>query len=120
MIIKLQQVILIVFLMFSVMMGFAQSSSDNYEKDNLLEIENIVATPNPFSVTTKIRFISKAKMDIVFCVKDLIGNTVYTKKLKTKIGKNSIPFFRDRLASGIYIYSVKTGNEEFSKRLVIK
>ncbi|PID70899.1 MAG: hypothetical protein CR985_02495 [Flavobacteriales bacterium] len=118
----LQCLIIILFYFFSVV-SYAQSSSSNYNDDDgskIMEIEKIMATPNPFSVTTRINFISNAKVDIIFCVKDLIGNTVYTKKIKTKIGKNSISFFRNQLASGIYIYSVKTGNEVFSKRLVIK
>lgn len=120
MIIKLQFLIIILLLFFSIG-SYAQNTPRVIENDqNLLEIQNIMATPNPFSVTTKIKFISLAKLDVVLCVKDLIGNTVYTKKIKTKIGMNSIPFFRDQLASGIYIYSVKSGNEEFSKRLVIK
>ena len=42
-----------------------------------------------------------------FFVKDLLGNTIYSQKVQTKIGANSIPFYRDELESGMYIYSIK-------------
>jgi len=80
----------------------------------------VVASPNPFSVTTRIRFQADEKMELDFFVKDLLGNTVYFQKYKTKIGANSIPFYRDELESGIYIYSIKSNSKIISKRIVIK
>ncbi|MBT8384724.1 MAG: T9SS type A sorting domain-containing protein [Bacteroidia bacterium] len=83
-------------------------------------IKDIVASPNPFSVTTKIKFQAEAVFEIEFSVKDLIGNVVYLQKYTTKYRLNTIPFFRDKLDSGIYIYSLKTNSEIISKRIVIK
>ena len=83
-------------------------------------IKDLVASPNPFSVTTKIKFQAEAVFEIEFSVKDLIGNVVYLQKYTTKYGLNTIPFFRDKLDSGIYIYSLKTNSEIISKRIVIK
>lgn len=100
---------------------FAQQQESNViVKDTTMILKDIVASPNPFSVTTKIKFHAYRSFELEFTVKDLIGNTVYFKKYTTKRGANYIPFYRDKLDSGIYIYSIKTNNEVVSKRIVIK
>lgn len=85
-----------------------------------MQIHDIVASPNPFSVTTRIKFIADDEMDLDFFVKDLLGNKIFSKKIHTKKGINTITFYRDDLASGIYIYSLKTKSKIISKRIVIK
>ena len=97
-----------------------QSEKNGISSDSGNFVKEIVASPNPFSVTTKIKFQATAVFEIQFSVKDLIGNTVYTQQYTTKVGTNSIPFYRDKLDSGIYIYSIKTNTEIRSKRIVIK
>ena len=97
-----------------------QSEANAVKKDTTTVLRNIVASPNPFSVTTKIKFYAEGAFKIEFSVKDLIGNTVHFQKYTTKKGINYIPFYRDKLDSGIYIYSIKTNNEIISKRIVIK
>jgi len=100
---------------------FAQQEESNIiVKDTTMILKDIVASPNPFSVTTKIKFHAYRSFELEFTVKDLIGNTVYFKKYTTKKGANYIPFYRDKLDSGIYIYSIKTNTEVVSKRIVIK
>jgi len=100
---------------------FAQQKESNIiVKDTTMILKDIVASPNPFSVTTKIKFHAYRSFELEFTVKDLIGNTVYFKKYTTKKGANYIPFYRDKLDSGIYIYSIKTNTEVVSKRIVIK
>jgi hypothetical protein len=98
--------------------------SDSRDKDILESsvsgIRDVVASPNPFSVTTRIRFIADEEFEIDFYVKDLLGNIIHVEKVKTKKGLNSIPFYRDELESGIYIYSLKTKSKVISKRIVIK
>jgi hypothetical protein len=83
-------------------------------------IHDVVASPNPFSVATRIRFFSDEEFEMDFLVKDLLGNTIHKEKFKSVKGHNSIPFFRDELESGIYIYSLKTKTKVVSKRIVIK
>ncbi len=97
-----------------------QYEKNNITHDSVMIIKKIVASPNPFSVTTKIKFHAMAVFEIEFSVKDLIGNVVYFQKYTTKTGANTIPFYRDKLDSGIYIYSIKTNTEITSKRIVIK
>ncbi len=105
---------------FSLTAFSQQSDAAVVQKDTTTVIKNIVASPNPFSVTTKIKFQAEGVFKIDFSVKDLIGNTVHHQKYTTKKGINYIPFYRDKLDSGIYIYSIKTNNEIISKRIVIK
>ncbi|MEN8123698.1 MAG: T9SS type A sorting domain-containing protein [Bacteroidota bacterium] len=102
---------------------FAQN--DDLRDKQILEsadniIHDIIASPNPFSVTTRIRFIADEVIDVEFHVKDLLGNSIQSDKIKTKKGGNSITFYREDLASGIYIYSIKTKTKIISKRIVIK
>jgi len=103
---------------------FAQTDDDVKDLEilegALLGIHEVVASPNPFSVATRIRFFSDEEFEMDFVVKDLLGNTIHSEKLKSNKGHNSITFFRDELESGIYIYSLKTKTKVVSKRIVIK
>ena len=103
---------------------FAQDDQDARDLEILekavVGIRDIVASPNPFSVTTRIRFVADGEYEMDFLVKDLLGNTIHSRKLVTKKGHNTIPFFREDLESGIYIYSLKTESKVISKRIVIK
>ena len=116
----------LLFLLFLLTFSTAIFAQDVDSKDkNILEnslsgIQDVVASPNPFSVTTRIRFNADDAFEIDFYVKDLLGNTIHAQKVTTKKGANSIPFFRDELESGIYIYSLKTKSKVISKRIVIK
>lgn len=97
-----------------------QNESQSVAGESVATVKDVIASPNPFSVTTKIKFQANAVFEIEFSVKDLIGNVVYFQKFTTKEGVNTIPFYRDKLDSGIYIYSIKTASEVISKRIVIK
>jgi Secretion system C-terminal sorting domain len=97
-----------------------ESEDKSILENSIGGIHDVVASPNPFSVTTRIRFMADDVFEIDFFVKDLLGNTIYAEKVKTKKGSNSIPFYRGDLESGIYIYSLKTESKVISKRIVIK
>ena len=90
--------------------GFSQEKS----------IIELSAAPNPFLNSTKINFTSANKSAVIFSVKNILGKTVYKEQFTAEIGKNSIPFFKGNLLSGIYIYSIQNKNSITSKRLVIK
>ena len=115
-----KKLLLLLIVTFSTTVFAQQEQQNTIVKDTTMILKDIVASPNPFSVTTKIKFRAYKSFELEFSVKDLIGNTVYFKKFTTKKGANYIPFYRDKLDSGIYIYSIKTNNEVVSKRIVIK
>ncbi|MBL4745226.1 MAG: T9SS type A sorting domain-containing protein [Flavobacteriaceae bacterium] len=80
----------------------------------------VTAYPNPFSTETRVNFNSTVRQTVTFTVKNLLGNTVYMERINAKKGRNYVPFKRDNLQNGMYIYSLQTDTEIVSKRLVIR
>jgi hypothetical protein len=105
----IKKILFILFLSIT-SLGFSQQKS----------IDDLSAAPNPFTSATKISFTSNAKTTIFFTVKNVLGKTVFKKSLQVKSGKNSIPFYRNDLSAGMYIYSIQDKEKVISKRLVIK
>ena len=83
-------------------------------------IEKLAAFPNPFSNATKITFNSISSTQVIFTVKNVLGKTVFTQKIKRVKGENSIPFSKGNLSTGIYIYTLQNKSQITSKRLVIQ
>lgn len=83
-------------------------------------IQKLSAFPNPFTNQTKITFVSDNQQTVVLIVKDVLGKTVYRKPHKVRPGKNSIPFSKNNLRTGMYIYAIQNSKELVSKRFVIK
>lgn len=83
-------------------------------------IEKLVASPNPFVSNTTIFVTSKSSQTMILTVRNILGKTVYSKEIKIDEGRNKIPFERNDLKSGMYIYAVQNSKEIISKRLVIK
>ena len=102
--------VLFTLFLFSATIAFSQKKS----------LSKLTAVPNPFVTQTKINFTSESEQIIIFSVKNVLGRTVYKKKMKIKKGKNSIPFSKDNLRSGMYIYAIQNSKELVSKRFVIK
>ena len=101
--------VLFTLFLFTATLAFSQKS-----------LSKLSAVPNPFVIETKITFNSDSNQTIVLRVKNVLGKTVYTKKHKIKKGKNSIPFSKNDLRSGMYIYAIQNSKELVSKRFVIK
>ena len=83
-------------------------------------LKSLSTAPNPFTNTTQIVFSSSFDSSIQLTVINNLGTTVFKKTYKTKVGKNTIPFYKNNLAPGIYIYSIQRSNQIISKRFVIK
>lgn len=83
-------------------------------------IEKLAAAPNPFSVSTKITFKAEQSSNVFFIVKNILGKTVHKEVVRTKIGTNSISFYKGNLNAGIYIYSIQNEKKIASKRFVIQ
>ena len=86
--------IILTFLLFCTFIVYAQQKP----------IEEISAAPNPFKISTKITFKSNSNTNVIFTVKNVLGKTVFTKKVSATKGKNSITFSKVNLSKGIYIY----------------
>ena len=83
-------------------------------------LKSLSTAPNPFTINTKIVFSSSFDSSIQLTVINILGTTVFKKTYKTKVGKNIIPFYKNNLAPGMYIYSIQFSNQIISKRFVIK
>ena len=119
----MKKLLFITFLLLSVTL-FAQQKDVNtdfvVDKEQVNTINNISAYPNPFTSKTQINFTSTKTQNIDFSIKNMLGKMVYHENIETKKGFNSIPFFRNNLTKGMYIYTLQTNEELISKRLVIK
>lgn len=104
-----KKLLFILFLLSSVIV-FSQEKS----------IDKLIASPNPFVNSTTISFQSSQKQEVFFMVKNVLGRTVYNKVIRVVAGNNTIPFEKNDLKSGMYIYAVQTANQTLSKRFVIK
>lgn len=114
----MKKLLLIAFLFISAS-AFAQQTKVN-DDANQKTISKVTSSPNPFTSTTQISFNNKKNQKVVLTIKNLLGKTVYKFTLDSKKGNNSIPFYRNDLVSGIYIYTIQTDEEIISKRLVIR
>ena len=113
----MKKLLFILLLIISVS-AFAQEETKTELSKN--EISSVSAYPNPFKTKTNINFYSTANSYISLTVQDLLGNTLFSDKRLTVKGKNSIPFYRNKLTAGIYIYTLKTKDKVIAKRFVIK
>ena len=105
----IKKILFILFLSIT-SLGFSQEKS----------IDGLSAAPNPFTNSTKISFKSVTNSTIFFSVKNVLGKTVFRKSIKIKAGKNTIPFYKNDLPAGMYIYSIQDKKKTISKRLVIR
>ena len=118
--------LLLITLLLSVTFSFAQQKNENdadpKNNDPPKVILSVSASPNPFSVRTKIIFHLREDNLVEFSVKNLLGKTVYFEKIDARRGLNSFFFDKDDLIKGMYFYTIRIENQydQFvSKRLII-
>ncbi|MDD5571368.1 MAG: T9SS type A sorting domain-containing protein [Bacteroidales bacterium] len=75
--------------------------------------------PNPFSEYTEIKFTSPLVQNIDFAVINILGQTIYSEKIKAKIGENRIIFSSINVSPGIYFYKISNGNAVFIKKMTV-
>ncbi|NUN08953.1 MAG: phosphodiester glycosidase family protein [Ignavibacteriaceae bacterium] len=77
--------------------------------------------PNPFNRVSRIRFTLYEATNIELTVYDIFGQTVDTlAKGYYKAGEHNVFFDAGELASGVYIYRLKTGNkDEFVRKMLL-
>lgn len=97
---------------------------DMDDKSSIINRE-LSATPNPFNVETLIRYVLSKETTIELAVFNILG-----EKVKTLVNANQKPGTYSihwdgkdengkRVASGIYLYRLKTGNFTNTKKLLI-
>ncbi len=83
-------------------------------------VNELVTSQNSYNSATNISFNSTNKQNVLISVKNVLGKTVFKKKIMAHEGKNTIHLNRGNLKSGIYIYAIQTSKEIISKRFVLK
>ncbi|WP_298520875.1 T9SS type A sorting domain-containing protein [uncultured Kordia sp.] len=92
---------------------------------SVLDIENetkaISAVPNPMTSKTNILFTAKQSEDVQLVVYDQVGKVVYTIKVSTEVGQNTIPLNRNNWRPGLYFCKI-AGNKQTYKtlKLIVK
>lgn len=76
--------------------------------------------PNPFNGSTNI--VVKLNEGKAFDVKvyDALGSLLFSKKVNGHYGDNTVVFDGSALGAGVYYYTVNTGNEKVTKKMVIQ
>ena len=84
------------------------------------EIQLFQNYPNPFNSTTEISFYLSEHLSVTLEVFNIAGQRVATLlKGNMPIGRHTLNFQTDDLASGIYLYQLRTGNQFLQRKMVI-
>ncbi len=76
--------------------------------------------PNPFAHQTTIRFSLAASEEVNLTVYDVAGKAVEVVANQTYAsGEHVLPFDAGNLASGVYIYQLKTPTQSFSRQMTV-
>lgn len=85
---------------------------------NISKVEQNV--PNPFSNVTKIGVYLRGGADIELTVHDMVGKTLYQTVERGVPGKNELVFEANDLGQGIYLYTIESGGESVTRRMIVK
>jgi hypothetical protein len=76
--------------------------------------------PNPFNPSTKINYTLPEKSNVSLKVYDMLGREVANLINATQeAGNHSVNFNASKLASGMYVYTLRSGNNVMSKKLML-
>ncbi len=84
------------------------------------EFQVLQNQPNPFSESTQINYFIPQTGITDLVVYDILGNRIFSKQLKSKLGKNSIQIDKGNMRSGLYIYELRYKNNIVRKRMIIE
>ncbi|MEY3399095.1 MAG: hypothetical protein RL220_1689 [Bacteroidota bacterium] len=77
-------------------------------------------TPNPASSFTEISFDMPNNGVVDLVVTNLVGRKISEKKIQAKKGTNSMKLDVSGYESGIYLYSIQTGDKKITKRMMVQ
>ncbi|WP_420571111.1 DUF4114 domain-containing protein [Kordia sp.] len=107
-----------------------QVHSARFGMENTLDIEEfeievahnkLMAIPNPMITQTQLQFTAKQSEDAQLSVYDQVGKVVYTTKVKSKIGQNTVPLNRNNLRPGLYFCKIESRSQTYKTlKLIVK
>jgi Secretion system C-terminal sorting domain len=90
------------------------------EKENIFTYKLEQNFPNPFNPSTKIRYYIPNRQFVSLKVYDLVGNEIVTLvNEETNAGSHEVIFNAKNIASGIYFYTLNTGNFSATKKFLL-
>ena len=76
--------------------------------------------PNPFNPSTMINYSLPQRNNVSLKIFDLLGREVANLVNETQeAGSHSVSFNASKLTSGVYIYTLRTGNNSMSKKMML-
>ncbi len=90
------------------------------EEANNLSFNVLQNQPNPFDNYTQINYVMPNAADVSFIVYDILGNKVAMKNYSSIKGENTIKFYKDNLAKGVYVYELNYDESVVRKRMIIQ
>ncbi len=76
--------------------------------------------PNPFSDQTQLEIMLKNSADVNVKVTNLLGESILENNYTFSSGPHTMVFNRNGLASGVYYYTVKVGDESITRKMIIE
>lgn len=85
-----------------------------------LEVSLGNPSPNPSNVSTSIPFELTANGSVQFVLYNMLGEMVERRTVNGKRGSNNLTVETQNLKSGIYLYSIQSGEKKITKRLMVQ
>ncbi len=99
--------------------GTTCNTSVGIKNSNAFE-SSISNFPNPFNNTTTIAVTLTENKAFNVNVYNAIGTLVFSKKVNGNVGENAVTFDGSALSAGVYYYTVTSGNQQATKKMVIQ
>lgn len=83
------------------------------------QLAGVRNVPNPFASRTAFEFQLSKSGPVDLNVFNLLGEELWQQKITGKAGVNKITFESGDLQEGVYLYTIRSGEESFTGRMVI-
>ncbi len=90
------------------------------ETTSTLEVSLGNPSPNPSNLSTTIPFELTANGSVQFVVYNMLGEMVERRTVSGKRGANTLTVETQNLKSGVYLYSIQSGEKKITKRLMVQ
>ncbi|MCC6840955.1 MAG: T9SS type A sorting domain-containing protein [Flavobacteriales bacterium] len=80
------------------------------------KVQNV---PNPFAERTTIEFSLSKAVPVKVKVFNLVGEELWARSIQGKAGVNRLPFGKEGLESGIYLYRVEAAGTTWTGRMMV-
>lgn len=78
------------------------------------------SSPNPANLSARIPFVLSSNEKVEFTMLNMVGERVITKTITGKRGENALNLDLSEIPTGIYLYTVQSGNKKATRKLVVQ